>query len=489
KIGYIKFSAKGTKREVFGMPIPGSLITADIREASYYQEYLENVTKHRRFLAGEARSAQDSPAPNPAKPSRKPKPTAQKDRINIHQYLIHLRMCKDFPTKMMKMFLLVENLRQQNPNNYEVYIRDVFYSKFVRLRVGRFGNLNAGSVTLFGTVISFTDAFSASSSDKTWNLTLRLKTRRIFRNLESFVGGRWVCNSLVHSSRALSALRRFGLRTASTAAKSCQGDSSKFYMITGKVELKYLSPRLEYAFLEGDDKLRVIIAKDLSVEEKIALITVLKSHKRAIAWKLSDIKVFGNSFQSCLSHLERMLKRCEDTNLCLNWEKSHFMVKEGIVIGHKISKQGIEVDKAKVDVITKLPHPTTVKVLGQRQDKHFRPIHYASKTMTEAKSNYITTEKEILAVVYAFEKFRSYLIMSKSIVYTDHSALKYLFAKKDSKVMQNFGVTHRLATPYHPQTSGQVAVSNHGLKRIIERTVGENRASWSDKLDDALWAF
>nr|GEY22261.1 reverse transcriptase domain-containing protein [Tanacetum cinerariifolium] len=72
-------------------------------------------------------------------------------------------------------------------------------------------------------------------------------------------------------------------------------------------------------------------------------------------------------------------------------------------------------------------------VLGQRQDKHFRPIHYASKTMTEAESNYTTTEKETFAVVYAFEKFRSYLIIDKSIVYTDHSALKYLFAKKDLK--------------------------------------------------------
>nr|GEX59086.1 reverse transcriptase domain-containing protein [Tanacetum cinerariifolium] len=159
-----------------------------------------------------------------------------------------------------------------------------------------------------------------------------------------------------------------------------------------EVELKDLLPHHEYVFLEGNDKLPVIIVKDLSVDEKIALIMVLKSHKRAIAWKLSDIKgidpefctykilieedfepvktievfmddflVFGNSFQSCLSHLERMLKRCEDTNLCLNWEKSHFMVKEGIVIGQKISKQRIEVDKAKVDVITKLPHPTTVK--------------------------------------------------------------------------------------------------------------------------------
>nr|GFD18834.1 hypothetical protein [Tanacetum cinerariifolium] len=92
-----KFSAKGTKREVFGMPIPGSLITADLREASYYKEYLANVVKHRWFLGGES--------------ARKPNPTAQKVRINTLQYLIHLRMCKDVPTKMMKMFLLVENLR------------------------------------------------------------------------------------------------------------------------------------------------------------------------------------------------------------------------------------------------------------------------------------------------------------------------------------------------------------------------------------------
>nr|GFC72147.1 reverse transcriptase domain-containing protein [Tanacetum cinerariifolium] len=73
------------------------------------------------------------------------------------------------------------------------------------------------------------------------------------------------------------------------------------------------------------------------------------------------------------------------------------------------------------------------EVLGQHQDKHFRPIHYASKTITEAESNYTTTKKEMLTVVYAFDKFRSYLIMNKSIVYTDHSALKYLFAKKDLK--------------------------------------------------------
>ncbi|GJY98194.1 reverse transcriptase domain-containing protein [Tanacetum coccineum] len=210
-----------------------------------------------------------------------------------------------------------------------------------------------------------------------------------------------------------------------------------------------------------------------------------------------------------------MLKRCEDTNLVLNWEKCHFMVKEGIVLGHKISKSGIEVDRAKVDVISKLPPPTTVKgirsflghagfyrrfikdfskiarpmthllekdtpfffssecqssfeilkkklteapilvspdwdlpfelmcdasdyavgaVLGQRKDKYFRPIHYASKTLSDAQINYTVTEKELLAVVYAFEKFRSYLALSNTIVYTDHSALKYLFKKQDAKL-------------------------------------------------------
>ncbi|GJV44782.1 reverse transcriptase domain-containing protein [Tanacetum coccineum] len=212
---------------------------------------------------------------------------------------------------------------------------------------------------------------------------------------------------------------------------------------------------------------------------------------------MDDFSVFGDSFASCLSNLEKMLKRCEDTNLVLNWEKCHFMCKEGIVLGHKISKSGIEVDRAKVDVIAKLPHPTTVKgvrsflghagfyrrfiqdfskiarpmthlleketsfmfsqdcidafetlkkkltealilvvldwnlpfelmcdasdfaigaVLGQRKTKHFQPIHYASKTMTEAQIHYTTTKKEMLAIVYAFEKLWPYLVLSKTIV-------------------------------------------------------------------------
>nr|GEV68471.1 reverse transcriptase domain-containing protein [Tanacetum cinerariifolium] len=155
-----------------------------------------------------------------------------------------------------------------------------------------------------------------------------------------------------------------------------------------EVELKDLPPHHEYVFLEGDDKLPVIIAKYLSVKEKTAVITVMKSHKRAISWKLSDIKdiapefcthkiLMEEDFKPAVQHQRRVNPKIHDVikNEVLKlldagliypifdspWEKSHFMVKEGIVLGYKISKNGIEVDKAKVDVIAKLPHPTTVK--------------------------------------------------------------------------------------------------------------------------------
>ncbi|GJV98591.1 reverse transcriptase domain-containing protein [Tanacetum coccineum] len=604
-----------------------------------------------------------------------------------------------------------------------------------------------------------------------------------------------------------------------------------------ELELKELPSHFEYAFLEGTDKLPVIISKEFKDEENTAILKVLKLHKRAIAWKISDIKgidlsfcthkilmeddfkpavqhqrrvspvhcvpkkggmtviendnndtysisygmthqdkttftcpygtfayrrmpfglcnapgtfqrcmmaifhdmieetmevfmddfsVFGDSFSSCLSHLDKMLKRCEDTNLVLNWEKCHFMVKEGIVLGHKISKSGIEVDKAKVDVIAKLPHPTTVKgvrsFLGHAgfYRRFIQDFSKIARPMTHL------LEKDPIGTYHS--KLCGDASDYATIVYTDHSALKYLLAKQDvkprllrwilllqefdviicnkkgaenlaadhlsrlenpyqsdlekkeiteafpletlgmvtfrgnnsttwfadianyharnfivkgmssqqkkkffkdvkhyflddpylfkicadqmirrcvygqeaidilmachngptgghhsanctakkvfdvgffwptiyrdahdlvtrcdacqrqgnkyilvavdyllkwveakalptnnarvvvkflkslfarfgtsraiisdrgthfcndqfAKVMLKYGVTHRLSIAYHPQTSGQVKVSNRGLKRILERTVGENRASWSDKLDDALWAF
>ncbi|GJU73432.1 reverse transcriptase domain-containing protein [Tanacetum coccineum] len=76
---------------------------------------------------------------------------------------------------------------------------------------------------------------------------------------------------------------------------------------------------------------------------------------------MDDFSVFGNSFNTCLNNLDKMLQRCKDAHLVLNWEKCHFMVKEGIVLGHKVSSAGLEVDKAKIDVILKLPPPTNIK--------------------------------------------------------------------------------------------------------------------------------
>ncbi|GKA17504.1 reverse transcriptase domain-containing protein [Tanacetum coccineum] len=111
---------------------------------------------------------------------------------------------------------------------------------------------------------------------------------------------------------------------------------------------------------------------------------------------MDDFSVFGNSFDTCLNNLDKMLQRCKDAHLVLNWEKCHFMVKEGIVLGHKVSSAGLEVDKAKIDVISKLSPPTNIKV-------------------------------------FAFDKFRSYLILSKTIVHNDHSALRHLFKKQDAK--------------------------------------------------------
>ena len=229
---------------------------------------------------------------------------------------------------------------------------------------------------------------------------------------------------------------------------------------------------------------------------------------------MDDFSVYGKTFDHCLENLDKVLQRCREKDLVLNWEKCHFMVRQGIVLGHLVSERGIEVDKAKIEVIEKLPPPMNVKgirsflghagfyrrfikdfsqvarpltnllakeapfeftdeclkafetlkkalvtapiiqppdwslpfeimcdasdyavgaVLGQTKDKKHHAIAYASKTLTGAQLNYATTEKELLAVVFAIDKFRSYLVGSKVIVHTDHAALKYLLTKKDAK--------------------------------------------------------
>ena len=80
---------------------------------------------------------------------------------------------------------------------------------------------------------------------------------------------------------------------------------------------------------------------------------------------MDDITVYGGDFEECLTNLEAILQRCIEKNLVLNWEKCHFMVNQGIVLGHIISSRGIEVDKAKIELISKLPSPTNVKTVRQ----------------------------------------------------------------------------------------------------------------------------
>nr|GEZ82931.1 reverse transcriptase domain-containing protein [Tanacetum cinerariifolium] len=191
-------------------------------------------------------------------------------------------------------------------------------------------------------------------------------------------------------------------------------------------------------------------------------------------------RLAGNEFYCFLDGFSGQdAKWCEDTNLVLNWEKCHFMCKEGIVLGHKISKSGIEAERAKVDVIAKLLHPTTVKgvrsFLGHAVD-------YLSKWV-EAKA--LPTNDARVVVKFLKSLFSRF--GTPMAIISDRGT--HFCNDQFARVMTKYGVTHRLATAYHPQTSGQVEVSNRGLKHILERTVGENRASWSDKLDDALWAF
>nr|GEW48418.1 reverse transcriptase domain-containing protein [Tanacetum cinerariifolium] len=278
--------------------------------------------------------------------------------------------------------------------------------------------------------------------------------------------------------------------------------------------LERLARNKYYCFLDGFSGYFQILIDTQDTEKTTFTCPYGTFAYRHMPFGLCNAPVFGDSFSSCICHLDKMLKRCENTNLVLDWEKCHFMVKEGIVVGHKISKSGIEVDRAKVNVIAKRPHPTFVKgvrsflghvgfyrrfiqdfskiarsmthllekdtpfifskdcvkefnilkkklteapilvtldwnlpfeimcdasdyavgvVLRKRKTKHFQPIHYASKTMTDAQAHYTIAEKELLAIVYAFEKFWSYSVLLKTLVYMNHSALKYLLAKQHAK--------------------------------------------------------
>ncbi|CAL8993245.1 unnamed protein product [Prunus brigantina] len=279
--------------------------------------------------------------------------------------------------------------------------------------------------------------------------------------------------------------------------------------------------------------------------------------ERFIEVFMDDFSVFGSSFDNCLNHLFLVLQRCQETNLILNWEKCQFMVKRGVVLGHVISSKGIEVDKAKIDIISNMAAPASVKgvrsflghagfyrrfikdfskitrplcnllakdvvfhfdkdcvnafnilkreltsapiimapdwslpfelmcdasdyaigaVLGQRVNKLAHVIYYASRTLNDAQLNYSTTEKELLAVVFALEKFRSYLVGSKVIVYSDHAALRFLLTKKDAKprlirwilLLQEFDLEIR------DKKGSENVVADH-LSRLVDENHGDGK--------------
>ncbi|GJY97439.1 reverse transcriptase domain-containing protein [Tanacetum coccineum] len=255
---------------------------------------------------------------------------------------------------------------------------------------------------------------------------------------------------------------------------------------------------------------------------------------------MDDFSVFGDSFSSCLSHLDKMLKRCEDTNLVLNWEKSHFMVKEGIVLGHKslnLRLRSIErklenphqgdLEKKEINETFPLETLGMIYFHGDSSTPWFADIanyhagNFVAKGMSSQQKKKFFKDgidsmgpfpssrgnKYILVAVDYLSKW----VKAKALPANDARVfikiLRSFFARfgtpraiisdrgthfcndQFANVMLKYGVTRRFSTAYHPQMSGQVEVSNRGLKRILERTVGENHASWSDKLDDALWAF
>nr|GEX18043.1 reverse transcriptase domain-containing protein [Tanacetum cinerariifolium] len=250
--------------------------------------------------------------------------------------------------------------------------------------------------------------------------------------------------------------------------KACEAKTIKSSIDEpSEVELKYLPPHLEYAFLEGDNKLLVIITKALRDEEKSALIKVLKSHKRAIAWKLSDIQeveklldarlIYPISDSPWVSPVHYVPKKGGFTVVA---NEENELIPTCLVTGWRVC-----IDYRKLNEGTRKDHfplpfmdQMLERLAGNKYycfldgfSRYFQipidPRNQENTTFTcptggspivACLSVYAMhvarfKEKEMLAVVYAFKKFRSYLIMNKCIVHTDHSALKYLFAKKDAK--------------------------------------------------------
>nr|GEU90350.1 reverse transcriptase domain-containing protein [Tanacetum cinerariifolium] len=275
-----------------------------------------------------------------------------------------------------------------------------------------------------------------------------------------------------------------------------------------EVELKDLPPHLEYAFLGDNNKWPVIIAKDLSVDEKSALIKVLKSQKQAIGWKLTDIKGIDPEFCSYKILLEedyapnvqsqrrvnpkihdvikKEVKKLIDAGLIYPildspWEKTTFTCPYG-TFAYKRKPFGLcNAPGTFQRCMMVIFHDMIEQTMEVFMDD-FSIFDYLSKWV-EAKALPINDARVVVKFLKSlFSRFGT----PKAII-SDHGT--YFCNDQFAKVMSKYGVTHRLSIADHPRTSGQVEVTNRGLKRILERTVGENCALWTDKLDDALWAF
>nr|GEX38637.1 reverse transcriptase domain-containing protein [Tanacetum cinerariifolium] len=205
---------------------------------------------------------------------------------------------------------------------------------------------------------------------------------------------------------------------------------------TPKLELKELPSHLEYAYLEGADKLPVIIVKDLKVDEKEALLK-----------KLTEAPILV----------------VPDWNLPfeLMCDASDFAI--GAVLG----KQNLAADN-----LSRLENPHK-DVLENKDINENLPLETLEAMALPTNDARVVVK--ILKSLFARFRTPRAIIIDRGTHFCN---------EKFAKVMLKYGVTHRLSTAYHPQTSGQVEVLNQGLKRILERTVGENRASWSEKLED-----
>nr|GEU76159.1 reverse transcriptase domain-containing protein [Tanacetum cinerariifolium] len=380
--------------------------------------------------------------------------------------------------------------------------------------------------------------------------------------------------------------------------KICEAHSEKSSVDEPHVaELKELPPHLEYAFLEGDEKLPVIVAKYLSMEEKTALITILKSHKRAIAWKLSDIKGInpnetikaasfqikiirigedflayvkandtvmrdmqtqGQNMQNQLTNLTDLMTKFVNANTASTSNSgtlpSNTIANPRSDLKAITTRSGVSYDGPQIPpppsslppVVENEPEATkdTVNPSNngnikdvQPQAVHPKPVTFpiseptitsvsASRPNPQASIPYPSRRNDERNRERAKDQIEKFYQIFKDMSMAECLALADLGASinlmpysvwkrlslsdltptcmtleladrsitspvgiAEDVYVKKYGVTHRLATPYYPQTSGHVEVSNRGLKRILERAVGENRASWSNKLDDALWAF